>query len=383
MDQKNIALELLVRSGNPKGVEQFAESEKFDEARRTEKVAEAGVYSAIKYMLEQAEGGIDSERICQFLNQDRFSDYFSTANNAQVLEGIVDVLQAGTQAMMEAYAQITAIDVLSVESVAGAIRRNIDAPNMREKVTNLVQRGYSLVFCPYDIDAEMVDHYFPIIDKWREFVNPQEVAQQSIGDIAKDIADEGEGLFDPDYSYKKDFVYKALDKLVELTDRETVSRLVYENFGDSDNYQRFIEDGKVDAYTPTAKPEESANANLNKALQKYEGDRFPSSWNVKDLAEAVSDEDKEYVAERMGVWFTAGRMRHFSKVAKYEDGRLYDHDVARRVVGEGIAEASKSGNLARLDWVLDLPNHLIDETNPAISGVVTAYRISQQTKGQE
>ena len=143
MDQKNIALELLVRSGNPKGVEQFAESEGFDEARRTEKVAEAGVYSGIRYMWEQAEGGIDSERICQFLNQDRFTNYFSTANNTQVLEGIVDVLQAGTQAMMEAYAQITAIDVLGVESVAGAIRRNIDAPNMREKVTDLIQRGYS------------------------------------------------------------------------------------------------------------------------------------------------------------------------------------------------------------------------------------------------
>ena len=383
MDQKNIALELLVRSGNPKGVEQFAESEEFDEARRTEKVAEAGVYSAIRYMWKEAEGGIDSQRICQFLNQERFTDYFSTANNTDVLEGIVDVLQAGTQAMMEAYAQITAIDVLGVESVAGAIRRNIDAPNMREKVTRLVQSGYGLVFCPHDIDAEMVDHYFPIIDKWRDFVNPQEVAQQAIRDITEDIAEEGEDFFNPDYSYKKDFVYKALDKLVELTDRETVSKLIHETMGDSDNYQRFIDDGKVDAYRPTAKPEESANANLNKVLQKYEGDRFPSSWNVKDLAEAVGDDDKEYVAERMGAWFTEGRMRHFSEVAKYEDGILYDHDVARRVVGEGIAKASESGNLTSLDWVLDLPNHLIDETNPAIGGVVTAYKISQQTKGQE
>ena len=143
MDQKNIALELLVRSGNPKGVEQFAESEGFEEARRTEKVAEAGIYSAIKYMWREAEGGIDSERICQFLNQDRFTNYFSTANNTEVLEGVVDVLQAGTGAMMEAYAQISAIDVLGVESLAGAIRRNINAPNMREKVTRLVQSGYS------------------------------------------------------------------------------------------------------------------------------------------------------------------------------------------------------------------------------------------------
>jgi hypothetical protein len=383
MEQKTIALELLVRSGNPIGVEQFADSEGFDEPRKTEKMAEAGIYSATKVMWEEAEGGIDSQRICQFLNQDRFTNYFSTANNTEVLEGVVDVLQAGTHAQMEAYAQITAIDVLGVESLSGAIRRNIDAPNMREKVTKLVQSGYSLVFCPHDIDSDMVDHYFPIIDKWRDFVNPQEIVQHAIRDIVEDIAEEGEDFFNPDYSYKKDFVYKALDKLVELTDRDTVSRLVHESLGESDNYQRFVDDGKVDAYIPTQKPEESANVALNKALVKYEGYRYPSSWNVKDWAEAVGDGDKEYVAQRMGTWFQEGRMRHFTEVATYEDGRLYDHAVAKQMVGEGIAEASQAGNLTKLDWILDLPQHLIDEANPAINGVVTAYKISQQTKAQE
>src|SRR3989338_6335939 len=188
MDQKNITLELLVRSGNPEGVEQFTESEGFDEFRRTVKITEAGVYSAIKSMWEEAEGGIDSREICHLLNQNKFTNYFSTINNTEVLGGIVDVLQAGTQANMEAYAQIT------------------------------------------DIDVEMVDHYFPIIDKWREFVNPQKVAQQAIRDIAEDIVDEEEDLFNSDNGYKKDFVYKSMDKLVELTDRETVSRLVYECF---------------------------------------------------------------------------------------------------------------------------------------------------------
>ena len=46
MDQKTIALELLVRSGNPKGVGQFADAEGFEEPRKTEKTVEAGVYSA-------------------------------------------------------------------------------------------------------------------------------------------------------------------------------------------------------------------------------------------------------------------------------------------------------------------------------------------------
>jgi len=123
MDQSDIALELLVRSGNPEGIEHLAQSVGLAEARRIEKVAEAGVYSAIRYMWQEAEGGIDSPRICQFLNQERFAEYLSRANNAHLLEQIVDVLQAGMQANMEAYAQITAVDVLGIAPLAAAIRR--------------------------------------------------------------------------------------------------------------------------------------------------------------------------------------------------------------------------------------------------------------------
>ena len=173
-----------------------------------------------------------------------------------MLKLIVDALQAGTEADMEEYAQISAIDALGVESLAGAIRRNINAPNMREKITKLVQSGYSLVFCPHGIKAEMVDHYFPIIDKWREFVSPQEIAQPAIRGIAEEIVGEVD-FFGEEIDYKKDFVYKALDKLAELAGRETVSRLIYENLRDSGYYQNLISKGKVDSYNPPKKFNES------------------------------------------------------------------------------------------------------------------------------
>lgn len=376
MAQKDIALELLVRSGNPKGVEKLADTEKLDGELKKQKIAEAGIYSALKVMWEEAEGGIDSQRICPFLNQPRYGDYFNSTRNVELLEKMVDVLQAGTHAQMEAYAQITAIDVLAVDSFAGAVRRNIDAPHMKEKVTKLIQRGYSLVFCPHDIDAEMVDHYFPIIDKWRDFVNPREVAQEAVSDFAG-----MEDLFE--YDYQKDFVYRALDKLIQLTDRGTVSRLMQEKFEGLNYYQRFIDDGKIDAIAPIERPKDSTDTVLNKALQKYEQDRFPSSWNVEDLAKVISDTDKKHIAQRMGQWFRKGKMRHFSELAKYKNGILYDPEVAKKAVGEAIAEASLQEDLSRLEYVLNLPQNLIDETNPAISGVVTAYRISQQTKKTE
>lgn len=378
MEQKSIALELLVRSGNPKGVEQFVESEVFDEARKTEKIAEAGIYSAIKYMGGEDSGcGIDSERVCQFLNQDRFNDYFSQTTNTTLLTDLISVLQSGTHVMMEAYAQITPFDVFGMESIAGAIRRNIDSGGMRERVTELTRSGYALVFCPHDIDADMVHHYFPLVDQWRDFINPQEVAAESIRDIASDCED----LFE--YDYQKEFVYAALDKLIELTDRQTVSKLVYEHFGESDDYQRFIDDGKVDAYTPQSATPQQADDKVTKAVRAYENESHGWSLPVRNLVEAIGEDGKDYIAQRMGDWFRQGKMSHLVEVANFEDGRLYDCGIARKSVGDAIAEASQQGNLTRLDWALDLPNHLIDETNPAISGVVIAYRISQQTKGQE
>ncbi|MBW3011930.1 hypothetical protein KY311_01990 [Candidatus Woesearchaeota archaeon] len=372
MDQKTITLELLVRGGNPNGVEKFAESEGMDEAKKDEKVTEAGIYSAIKLMEEDAEGGINSDTICPFLNQSRFTDYFSKTSNTEILGEILYVLHRGMHAMMEAYAQITAIDVLGIESLAGAIKRNIDAPGMREKVTDLTYEGYSLVFCPHDIDAEMVEHYFPIIDKWREFVKPQEIARHAVSEFA-----DMHGLFE--YDYKKEFVYKALDKLIELTDRETVSRLVYEYFGAKDEYQRFVDDKKVDSYAA----QEQGNPKLANELKEYEGNRWPASWNVKNLADAATKSDKEHIAQRMGLWLRARRITHFSEVAKYEDGRLYDHDSARKALSEFIAEASKEGKLGLLERIMDLPEFLIDESNPEISGFVNAYKISQETKQEE
>lgn len=104
---------------------------------------------------------------------------------------------------------------------------------------------------------------------------------------------------------------------------------------------------------------------------------------LEELAEVAKEGDKEYIAQKMGLWFKERKIDHFLQVAEYQDGRLYDHNVAKRVLGECIAEESKTGNLKRLNWFLDLPQYLIDETNPEISGFVSAYRITQQTKGTE
>jgi len=361
MDQNNIALELLVRSGNVPGVEKFAKQEHLEKAEKTEKVREAGVYSAIEIMWEEAEGGIDSTEVCRFFNQKKFTDYFSSTNNVTILEKIIDVLQAGTEASMEAYAQIESVNVLGIESLAGAIRRNIGSGNMKEKVTKLVNSGYSLVFCPQNIDSKAVNHYFPIIDEWRDFVNPLKIAEEAILEF---------NSYDPE----EEFVSTALDKLVELTDKEIVSQLVYSEFRGSDDYNKFLESGKIDDLSKM-EPEESSKQKLKKSIEKYERHRSPE-YGVNILAETVSDDDKKYIAERMSFWFRIGKMDHLMAVVDYKDGSLYDHALAKEKLTEGIIGAARMNYFNKLGWTLKLPEYLIDTDNPDMAGVAAAYEIA-------
>lgn len=381
MKQKDITLELLVRAGNPVGVKEFADSEKLNKKVRKDKVAEAGIYSALNLMWEQADGGIDSRQICPFLSQKPFAEYLSETKNTELLEEMIDALQAGTNASMETYAQITAVDFLGIKPLAGAIRRNIDAHRMKEKVTNLVERGYSLVFCPHDIDADMVDHYFPILKEWKDFVNPQKVAREAI----EGFEEEGEGLLDEDY--RKKFVYKALDKLVELTNRKIVTNLVHAEFEDSPVCKRIVKDGKIDEYLPPKEvsPDKSSiSYSLSSALRKYENTNYPSESDAENLADNVrSGEDRKYMGEKVAMWFAGGRMRHFFEAVKYKGSTIYDVEIAKKIIGRDIARYNYVGTgagLNKLKLALELPENLVDESNPAIIGFVSAYKIHSKTK---
>ncbi len=150
MEQKEITLELLVQSANVKGVEIFAKKEHLPKKIQKEKMAEAGIYSAIHLMREEAEGGIDGRRVAQFLGQKHFSDYFRQTQNESIIQKIIDAVKMGTRANMEAYVQIAALEVLGVQPLADAIKRiSSKSQDMMAHVEKLINDGYSLVFCPY------------------------------------------------------------------------------------------------------------------------------------------------------------------------------------------------------------------------------------------
>ncbi|VVB78964.1 Uncharacterised protein [uncultured archaeon] len=375
MEQKTLALELLVKSGKPLGVIKLAKTEGFDSGKTEDKISEAVIYSAIVNMTGEESGcGIDSTHICAFLSQENLTAYFRKTQNTELMSDLLDALHSGTQVMMEAYAQIEPLNILGMESISSALRRFLDVPEIKKSATDLVNSGYSLVFCPHDIDSEMVEHYFPLVDKFRDLIDPNQIVEGTMKYFGEDLEDLLE--------YHDDFLNAALDKLAVLTDRETVSRLAYEHFGE--NNQKFIEAGKVDPYV---KKQEAvidtadATKTIEKAVAEFEKEKYPSYRSAIELDKKTKGKGKVYLANKMGQWLTTpGKLAHLEIVANYENGSLYDNDAAKRIIGEGIAAVSEEGNIRKLQRLMSLPEYVIDESNPKISGFVTAYKLSRITE---
>lgn len=382
--QEDITLELLIKQGNPEGVEKFAGTKGYNNKKKEEKKAEAGIYYAIREMWKQAEGGIDSDSVCRFFNQDIFKNYFSSTANIILLEDLIDVLDAGTHAQMETYAQITAIDVFGMDLISDAIRKNLDNGKIKEKTEKLVKNGYSLVFCTFDIDSEQVNNYFPLVDKWRDLINPKELVEETIESFAEEIKEK-----EMDFDYQKEFLDAALDKLIELTDKQTVSNLIYDKFEEG-FYKKLVKEGKIDEYDSSldkAKPEEVDAEGIPRkivsAVEKYENKMGVWDLDVTHLEEVVNGKAKKYISKKMGEWFRKGKLRQVLEIVKYKNQDLYDHEIARKEISKGIEEAVKKGNLIRLGWVMDFPEYLIDRKNPAITSVIEAYDINKETKSKQ
>jgi hypothetical protein len=80
----------------------------------------------------------------------------------------------------------------------------------------------------------------------------------------------------------------------------------------------------------------------------------------------------------MAAWFTGSKITQIISLAK--NGDLYDVEHARKLIGTCIFSYLRSGTFDRLVPALELPENLVDESNPAISGFVSAYKIHCKTK---
>jgi hypothetical protein len=354
----NITLEMLVRAGNTAAVLEYSLDEKLPEDLKKDKLAEASIYGLIRKMEGEL---IDSDPICANLRTEPVTEYLNkTTLNIELLKELVGIMWEGANASIEPYGQIPVFDILGVNAVAEAINRHMNDTVLHKQMTLLIERGYQLVFCPFDIDKEHVEQYFPIIDEWRDLVDPKQIASDAVDDWEDD-------LWDQDYS--RDFIDAATEKLIELTDKETVSKLLA-RFNELEHHKELTESGKLDKIDESSR--EDLGEQASKALRKFENDRSPYYKAAETLAEAV---DASVISRSMGEWLKKGKFNHIRAILRYvkqEKKRVYD-DSAKNHVGFAIEDAIKGNKTERLDFVLELSKDLIDRDNPNIETVVRAY----------
>ena len=184
MDQDVITLELLVRSGNAEAAGRFISTQELDETREAEKIAEVDIYHLIGEMHERGYE-IDADAIREFLSQDHLTLYLNSTTNTALLVSFLNAVHAATYDQMETYALIPPLDVLNIDIVAQAIRRN---PGVTREMRRVVERGYSLLFNPFDMDSDDLERCFPIVDQWRDYIDPTDVAQRAIHEFADEIS---------------------------------------------------------------------------------------------------------------------------------------------------------------------------------------------------
>tara|TARA_Y100000310_G_C20660846_1_gene804684 strand:- start:680 stop:1801 length:1122 start_codon:yes stop_codon:yes gene_type:complete len=369
MDQDEITLELLVIEGNATAVDKYATTKGIDESKKEEKITEAGIYSVINF-IRTSDCGVDSEPVCEFLNQEKFTDYFSTTTNTRLLVNMIDSIRAGTASGCEIYGDVSAIDVLT-KPMSDAFTRNIESGQIKEKLTKLTDRAYSIIF---DVNyvhemggVDALEKRFSILKEWKNLVDCDKIVESAIREM-QDVCE----LFED--KAKTELAYAVFDKLTELSDKKTVSLLIH-HYLPKEDYQKSVDDGKIEPFVPSKKQKSA----IEKAIEVYESSFCSSNSDIRKLEKVVKDKDKKYIAEKMGEWYKEGKMRSLSQITKYPQ-TLYDEEIAKKVLGNAIAESCQKGELEKLQWALELPQQLIDTNNSAIQGFVEAYKLNQETK---
>lgn len=370
MTDENITLEILVRSGNTPAVKQFCTEQKYSLEKHQENTTEAMIYAVLNEMRKD-DCGINPNWADYFENTP-INQYLTKTNNADILMDILDVLIQGTRVEMETYAQILPIEFLHVEAFSAALRSNLDKKNVKAKLSTLVQTGYQLLFTPCGISAEDVTHYFSILHPFRDFINPFEMITNALTEFA-------------DYNCTDiEFVTSAITSMIQLTDKQTISRIVYKNLDDKSLYKHLVKQGIIDAITKSIDTS-IVPVELVNLVRDYA--RFPSN-DITPFKKAIGKIDaqrrKEYVARGMAQWLADHNIKPFMKLVQNDpDGKFYDKTIACEAIANVLTSAVQQKEYALLTTALALPEQLVDPCNKNLLPFITAYRISKKHAGEQ
>ncbi len=387
--RKEIALDVLVRSGNVDGVERFATDDLFTDERISDSLVEAGIFGVVA-AYDKGGTTVCADDFAAFFRSEGVREYFERMTDHYVMSEFVRALHIGTdETMIEVGMGLDPFRLFKHHYVPQAISRLMEENDERldTNVRKLIRAGYDILFT-FDVDIT-IDEFSPLLVSWDHLVDVDEVAEQAVKNLY-DVADSGHfrgELEDHVEPYLRSFFvvlnsFAGREKVAELMLRE---KRQYTRRNEL--YPMLVEKRMIDSY---GNEEGFDFASFHDLLGSYT-ELTPSDDHLKVLEEAVDgDADaKVLVANKFPSWVAGGKIGHVLAVCNYKDGILFDQEVARIKVTYAIGHMintliiyddkldghAKGGIAAGLNNYLDLPSDLIDLEDRRIEGFAEAYRM--------
>ncbi|MBT5022528.1 hypothetical protein HOK51_00385 [Candidatus Woesearchaeota archaeon] len=381
IDYSALTLKLLIKSGSIEGTNKFFEELEKDPTHELinmyEPWKENSIIESEHYHLINQSGDLFtySEHYCNALNQDKYVKFWNESISVELLGDFLDGLIMGTDSGMEAYADLPPFDFLKLDHIVQAYERNLN-DDLTEKIKKFVEAGYSSVFSSYDIDAELVEKYVPLINTWKRFVDLPKFVSEQLSYIGnEDEFSSLEALEEDEKGYSKDFFYAAIPKMIELVGEKEFSRIAHDALRET-VCKHVVEKYELPEWIPV---KEKPNK-FEKAISKYETDNFPMAWSLINTLKKVTNKQKKQISEKMAEWYCDGKMSCVDDIIKHEDYGLYDKPIFKELLGEKIAEVINQKDMKKLLATMKYPEEVIDFDNKDISEFTEAYKLSKKGK---
>lgn len=316
------------------------------------------------------------------LNKGEVRKYFASTNNIPLLKELVDKLKEGAENYadhpMNKQVDVSVVDLLQIIEFSNALRRSINKDHeLRDFTIDYIQASYCAVFSPANSKlAQNINHYLAILKPWQVYADILEVADDVIGEFVNLDSGILSKTHYPNFR-------AAVNKLIEFTDRSTVSRLVaraYGGYGEGAKllrkrvYNKLVHDKVVDEYK---QPEKNTGQDILKAIERYERHESPDPQAaVESLREELGGYGKTIIAFKLGEWFERCDMEYLQGIIKFGSD-LYDEALAKEYLTASIEKAIYEKDWKKLDFAVEfLPENLIDKENPIIKTVILpAYQV--------
>ncbi|MFH1072748.1 MAG: hypothetical protein V1743_04940 [Nanoarchaeota archaeon] len=364
----DITLELLVRQGKTAAVELYTQKWAWPVEVKRFKIGETLLYSYVGELKNTAfvKGIEESDLLLsihrQITETPAVRQYFSQTKDSALLHELIEVFHSRFSQNLDV------LGIIDIPEVSAALNNNLAAsPELKKSLALLIANKYKQIF---DTDAQVINAYFPKVDKWRALVDPQRIAKRVLKSYA------GCSTLKRDLALHPENYTAIFTKLIDLVGRPGFSRLAFFEL-DRTECDFLVANDHIDLYKPTL--EDLYFKDLKPHIEGYGHKTHPNYDDVEELAGEINEQVQTYLANVMGCWFSQGKIGHVLAILDYsgfeENPVLFNASVATKAIGDAIADALERKDMTVLANGFKLPDYLIGDMdeNPLTKPFTQAY----------